>query len=104
MKILTENAIIVQKGNNLDTEDYYNANGKIKDKLKGLVGSGKVQGVLAALGNTGSTGNVGNVVSPSPAPKPAKKGMSTGVKVGIGAGILLLGVGIWYFGFHKKGK
>lgn len=102
MQIITDNEIIVQKGDN--TEEYLNAGGKWKDKAKGLVGSGKVKGLLDLFG-AGSTGNTGaNVPSPLPAPKPVKKGMSTGAKVGIGAGILLLGVGIWYFGFHKKGK
>ncbi len=101
MKVLTDNEIIVQKGPGGD--QYYNAGGKIKDKLKGLVGSGKVQGVLAALGG-GNNGQGGVVAPTAPEPKPSKpKGMSTGMKVGIGLGVAAL-VGIIIYVVVKKKK
>lgn len=100
MKVITENEIIVLKDGTSYKEQFSPATGKgVKDKLKGLVGSGKVQGVLAALGNGQNSAPATTVTM---APPPEKKGMSTGVKIGIGAGVLLVGVGIWYFGFHKK--
>lgn len=100
MKVITENEIIILKDGESYKEQFSPAAGKgVKDKLKGLVGSGKVQNVLAALG--GGQGN------PAPTtvtmtPPPEKKGMSTSAKIGIAAGVLLLGAGIWYFGFKKK--
>ena len=99
MKVITENDIIIQKGDNMS--NIYSAvnGGKLKDKAKALVGSGKVAGVLAALsgGNNGQGGN-----TPAPAPIPEKKKMSIGVKIAIGVGALALIGGIIYLVKKKK--
>ncbi len=104
MKIITDGNEIIFKGSGDSTEDYYNAKGSIMDKIKkgskGLVGSGKVQGVLAALSG-GNNGQGGNVVS-TPAPEPEKPKMSMGVKIGIGVGVLALIGGIIYLVKRNK--
>lgn len=102
MKVITDNPIIVQK-NGQNTDEYSNAKGdKLKDKAKGLVGSGKVKGLLDLFG-TGSTGNTG-VNSPTPAPTPsAKPKMKTGAKVLIGVGAaLIIGAAIYFVTRKKK--
>ena len=102
MKIITENQILVEGKDSRSGDDYssFNWDG-LKDKAKGLVGSGKVTGVLGALsGNTGNA-NVGGG-SPLPPPPPAKKKMTTTVKVLIAVGGLALIGGIIYFIKKKK--
>jgi hypothetical protein len=102
MKIITENDVIIQGGEN---GKYSNAFG---DKIKGLVGSGKVKGFLEKLSGGGAGGSTpsdtiaSGEMNSAPLTKPAKKGMSTGAKVGIAVGAILVITGIWYFGFHKK--
>lgn len=98
MKVITDKKIIVQKGHNAE---YSNAGGdKLKDKAKGLVGSGKVKGLLDLFG--GSTGNTGGTYTP-PAPTPAAKPkMKTGTKVLIGVGSALVIGAIIYFVTRKK--
>jgi hypothetical protein len=105
MKVITENEIIVKKGDNMGDRFWSPATGSKKkgsliDKAKGLIGSGKVQGVLAAL-NQGQ-GGMNTSVAPIAPPEPEKKGMSTGAKIGIGVGIAAVIGAIIYF--VKKGK
>ncbi len=108
MKIITENEILVERqGTNMDyfyspASGSKKKKGSLMDKAKGLVGSGKVQGVLAALGNNNAPAPTTVEVGPPPAP--AKKKMSTGVKIGIGVGAALLLGAAYYFLVHKKGK
>lgn len=100
MKVITDNPIIVQKNGQIS--EYSNAGGdKLKDKAKGLVGSGKVKGLLDLFGG-GSTGNTGGNSTP-PAPTPvAKPKMKTGTKVLIGVGSALVIGAIIYFVTRKK--
>ncbi len=103
MRIITENQIIVQKdGANMD-QFWSPADGKLKGKIKGLVGSGKVQGVLAALGNNNKDTSSSPSVSPTgPSPTPSKPKMSTTKKVLIGVGIVAFLGAAYYFLVHKK--
>jgi len=71
----------------------------IGTKAKGLVGSGKVSGILAALNPQGGA----PMTQPLPPPPPAKTPMSTGMKVGIAVGIAAV-VGIIIYVVVKKKK
>jgi len=105
MRILTENELIIQKGGR-NADNYWSANGSKKkgkglaDKAKGLVGSGKVQGVLAALSTPQNSGPIDT----SYTPEGVKGGMSIGAKIGIGVGVaLVIGVGIYFLTKPKGG-
>lgn len=106
MKVITENEIIVQKGTNMD-QIYSPANGwdKLKEKAKGLVGSGKVSGALNALQGGGTSPGITNTPPPPPPPPALKKPkMSNGAKIGIAvAAVAIIGVGIYLFVKKKKG-
>lgn len=92
MKIISRNKPIV--------ENYSYAGGLFKGKLKGLQGSGKVQGflgkaqgVLGALsGGSAQDSQVQTISQPPPPPPP--KGMSKGLKIGliVGGSVILLSV------------
>ena len=112
MKILTENPIVVikegmpLKGVYSSAEGDYSEAGGLKKAVKkgaqgakGLVGSGKVSGILAALNPQGGA----PTTQPLPPPPPAKTPMSTGMKVGIAVGIAAV-VGIIIYVVVKKKK
>ena len=108
MKIITENDILVQNPNRNMDWFWSPASGKKKggglmDKAKGLVGSGKVQGVLAALSNNqGGSQNIQPIQS-APLP-PEKKGLSKSAKWGIGIGIGVVVLVGGYLLYKKYGK
>lgn len=102
MKIISSNRPIV--------EDYSNAGG-LKGKLKGLQGSGKVQGflgkaqnVLGALGGGAGQSN-SQVQSMEQAPPPPPKGMKKSLKIGliVGGSVLVLSV-IGFIIYKSKKK
>ena len=101
MKIISRNAPVI--------EEYSNLRG-LGAKLKGLKGSGKVQGflgkaqgVLGALsgGATAQDSQVQPVVTPPPPPKGMSKGLKIGLIVG-GSVILLSVVGFLIYKSKKK--
>jgi hypothetical protein len=102
MKIISSNRPIV--------EDYSNAGG-LKGKLKGLQGSGKVQGflgkaqnVLGALGGgAGQQGSQVQSMEQAPTPPPPK-GMKKGLKIGLIVGGSILALSVIGFIIYKSKK
>ncbi len=102
MKVITENEILVTRNAATLPAFWSSADGKLAAKAKGLIGSGKVSGILDTL-KGGS--NMQPISSPPPPPTPpAKKGMKPALKWGliIGGGIVLIIGGVLLYKKIKK--
>ena len=108
MNVITSYPVVVN--NKQVTHPYYlNADGysnAFGDKLKGLVGSVKVKGLVGSLMNNvgqGGSSNANNPPTPPPTP-PQPQGMSKGLKMGLIIGGSVIALSIIVLVIYKSRK